>query len=139
MTRDDPIEIPPIYPSDTIIEAGPILRRGNIPNETLLPGSITLSILKSRKQLRPKPGLGTLPRLTELLESRQIEEQIGLDQSPIGFVVEDQFLVGMTRQVLVFEFLIELRIHGHLPSIFRRPQIWEFEACCLGVFFSFLG
>jgi hypothetical protein len=108
MAWDNAIEIPLVDLRHAPRESTSITCTNAVPQKPLLP--IALCVRKKNEHLSQDPTPRVNARFTELLCRRRIEDEIGLDEGSRRLVVEDDLLVGVRRDELVFEFSIELRV-----------------------------
>lgn len=108
MTGDNLVEIPCVNLRDTLVEAGAIGTACCIPYKPLLARGSATSMVERCPYAGKNTGCGRHTRFAELLGGREIEEEICLDESFVGLVVEHYFLVHVTVHELVVEIGIEL-------------------------------
>lgn len=117
MTRNNVLKTPAVDPLNRPIETRSIPLTQRIPNQSLLPKSIPPRILQRAKNPRRPPGRRIDTRLRILFPSRQVEEQVGLDERLRRLVEKDQFLVRMRVDEFVLELLVKLASYFHFRLV----------------------
>lgn len=108
MAGDQRGKVPLVNHPDAVIQTVAVL--GNkIPVEALHPRRVAGGALRTLEQLVGKTTWSVAPgRPAVLLNGRQVEHEIGLDENLVRPVVEDEFLVGVAVDVLVVKVCVEL-------------------------------
>lgn len=143
MTGHQILKPPRINPLHTLPEPLPITLTKHIPQHPLLPRRRPARILQASKKLRHPPRRGIHARFRILFRSREVEEEIRLDEGLGWFVEEDYLLVGVGIDVFVRELGVELVADFRGEFVFRGEDGGEGDyghALVGGVCFcAFLG
>jgi hypothetical protein len=123
VTRDNTLKVPFVNSSHALVKGRPIRRTECIPDESLLPDSRTSRIVDLAHQLCENTSGRVNISTRVLLRSRQIEQQICLDQSLGGLVVEDQLLVGVCMDILGVELLVKGLINVPASVVLGTEQM----------------
>lgn len=108
MAGDKAVKVPLGNPLTAVIEPLPVCGRDGVPNETSLPCRFAVGVINLAHKLGQDATRGTDIGLGELFISRQVEQEVALDHSLGGLMVEDELLVGVGGNVFVVELLVEL-------------------------------
>jgi hypothetical protein len=111
VARDDALKVPFVNSSHALVEGRSIRRAQCIPDESLLPDSRTSCSVDLAHQLCKNTSSRVNISTRVLLYSRQVEQQISLNQSLGRLVVEYQLLVGMRMDVFSIELLVKRLIN----------------------------
>jgi len=137
MAGNDTAEIPLVDPLNTPIESGPVPSTNSIPQKPLLPDRRAPRVIDATEQPRQQPRLRTLSRLGHLLRSRQVEQQIGLDERLAGAVIKHQLLVRVGMHKLRVKLRIERLVDSQAVGVVLleqvRPGEWLVLALALGL------
>lgn len=117
MTRNHPVKVPLVDPLHTLGEPRPIARTSPVPDNPSLRQTLALRVLKPGPDLRDNTRFGIFASLAELLSRGHVEDEVSLDESAGGFVVENELLVEMRMDVFVFEFVVELEHVSYIGKL----------------------
>lgn len=121
---NDALKVPLVNSSHALVECRSVGRTQSVPDKSLLPDSRASRGVDLAHQLGENTSRGTGISTRVLLCSRQIEQQVGLNQCLGRLVVEDQLLVCMC----VYVFGIELAVEG-LVDVPAGVVLWAEQMC----------
>jgi hypothetical protein len=138
VTRNDPLKVPLLNPSDRLCEALAVSLGGSIPVEASLPGRSAPRVHDPDKELGQESSISRYSRLRELLCSGEVEDEVGFDERLAGLVEHHDLLVGVAGHVLDVE--LGIKFLGDLGiSLFGGVDGAERRALGLGVRLSLFG
>lgn len=114
VTRHNNLYVPRVDALDALIEAGAVATAESVPDQSLQALDVSLCRLKAYELASQEPRIGPvlLGNARVLLGSREVENQVGLDQNAIGLVEEGELLVGVGVDVLVLKVVVKLGADG---------------------------
>jgi hypothetical protein len=111
VARNNALKVPFVNSSHALVESRSIRCTERIPDESLLPDSRASCSVDLAHQLCEDTSGRVNISTRVLLHSRQVEQQISLNQSLGGLVVEHQLLVGVCVDIFSIELLVKRLIN----------------------------